>query len=299
MDNPQVIKKKDDLRWLGGFFDGEGYCSFSPGSPTIGLDNTIVDAIYKCVKIFSDYGVEAKINIRKKTPKTKKRWDLFINQADHAIRAAEVLLPYVFGKRKQLLLMLEYANHRKNAQDFHKRMRYLNQTNNILIKDDEILWKKLGFIYDKQHENINDQTQLVITDNFDDLHYLAGVIDAEGCINMHRRHGKCRERFTPQILINNTNKKIISKTVSAIQKMNIGCYVNFRVFQNRNRGRWDVISSGVKRVKTFSQKILEFTFIKKEQLKMINLYCEERLLSPKSLNSSGQNYKSAIEALRN
>ena len=295
------IQKEDKtlLKWLGGFFDGEGFCSFSQGSPSIGINNTNPLAISRCKSLFEKYNIYT--GIHERSPKSKKiRWDISINRADEAIKASEFLMPFVYGKRKQLELILEYSKTRKNAENFHRKMMYLNQTNNILIKDDNVLWKKLGFVLEKNHQNINDETSKIISLDFKDIHYLCGIIDGEGTIGINKRENKYRntDRYTPVISFVNTNKEIIEKCVSTIKNLNLPCHIQLRISDVRNRARWDIQVSGIMRVDSFCNEIKENILVKKQQVELLHIYCRERLKSKKSsINMIGESYKEAIQKL--
>ena len=302
MDNPQETKNQNE-KWLGGFFDAEGHCSFSQGSLSIGIVNTNPLAIAKCQSVFRGNGIEANVSERSKPSKSskKKRWDLFINKADEAIKAAAFLKKVVYGKTAQLDLILEYSNIRKNTEQFHKRMMYLNQTSNILVKDDAKLYEKLGFVPEKkEHENVNEETKRIhVYDNFCDIYYLVGIFDGEGTVSINKRENKYRntDRYTPIVSMVNTNKEIISRAYSTIKKSNVGCFVANREKTKRNRMRWDLLISGLKRVKAISEYISDKATIKRQQLEEVNAYCFERLKQPKGINDIGHVYKAAIEAL--
>jgi hypothetical protein len=56
------------------------------------------------------------------------------------------------------------------------------------------------------------------------IHYLAGIIDGEGCFNI----GKCRTSYIPRILVVNTNKKLIKWL-----KRNFGGDINYSTVKNK------------------------------------------------------------------
>lgn len=292
------------LKWLGGFFDGEGSCSFSQASPSIQIVNTNPKASMLCMSLLRNNGIEAKISERSQPSKSskKKRWDVYVHQADEAIKAANFLIPYVWGKRKQLELIIEYSKNRKNTYIYHKEMQFLNQTSNILVINDEILWQKIGYKMDqKKHENPNDQNvRIDLISDYNDMDYLAGLLDADGTVGMGQREnkGKYTDRFTPHMAVINTNKEIVNRAYSTIRNNEIGCFVSTRIPTTRNRIRWDLLVSGVKRVKRLAYFIKDRLQIKRQQAELLYLYCCEREKAPKSpVNDTGYQCKMAIEAL--
>jgi len=298
--NPTTI---DLLNWIGGFFDGEGSFSFSQGSPSVVLVNTDPQACFLVMNTMKTFGIDAKINERSKPGKSskKKRWDVFINQAEESFKFCELMKPYIRGKSKQLELIQEYQNIRKSAQEFHRKMQFLNQSNNILIIDKSKFLEKLGFdiqewkyeIYDTNNDKLN-QTDFSNTD------YIAGLFDAEGCVNINMRKNKsCNtDRFIPQIMFTNTNKVIIENFYSAMKNNQIGCHITSRIPTERNRIRWDLIVSGLSRTKKVCDLLVDKSRIKNKQIELMLAYLNERLLDPKSINTTGYNVKMAIQSSR-
>jgi hypothetical protein len=292
------------LHWIAGFFDGEGSFSFAAGSPSVSLVNTDPQACLLVINTMRSYGIEAKINERSKPSKSskKKRWDVFINQAEECIKFCKLMKPYIKGKTKQLDLILEYESIRKNTKQFHKRMMFLNQTNNILVLTKDKLIEKLGFVPPDEwvFEEYNGDNAKIGHSDFNNLYYLAGIIDAEGTININQRKNKHRntDRFTPSVGIVNTNKEICKLVLSTIKLNNIGCHVQTRVPTNRNRIRWDLCIGGVNRVFSFGNIMIDKVRVKHKQLELLLSYAGERTVSPKSVNLTGYVTKMAIQSLR-
>ena len=290
--------------WLAGFFDGEGSNSFSQMSPSVNIVNSDPKSIAYCLDIFRENGIEAKLTERAFPSKTKKRkrvrWDIFINQAEEAHKASELLVKYSQGKNKQMLLIQRYMKKRKNAKRFYKIMKFLNQTNNIIIYDKNILEEKIGMkINYNKIVTAEDKNNLIIkTNDFNEVEYLAGVFDAEGNVGINKRKNKHRnsERYTPILSIVNTNKKIVIAICSVLKNNNIGFHIQQR--QGRNRARWDISVSGIKRTLTLLNLIGNKLISKREQADILHSYVIERLKDPYCINDIGFAYKKAIESLR-
>ena len=290
--------------WLAGFFDGEGSCSFSQMSPSVNIVNSDPKPISFCLEVFKENGIEAKLSERafpSKTQKLKKvRWDIFINQAEEAFKASEFLYKYSQGKKEQMLLIHRYMKKRKNAKRFYKIMKFLNQTNNIIIYDKKVLEEKLKMkINDNKIVTAENKDNLLIkTTDFNEPEYLAGIFDAEGNIGINQRKNKHRnsDRYTPIISVVNTNKKIIIAICSVLRNNNIGFHVQQR--QGRNRSRWDISISGLKRCLVLLNLIGNKLISKRQQADILHRYVIERLRDPDCINSIGFAYKKAIESLR-
>jgi len=312
MDNPQETNGKNliienninDLKWLGGFFDGEGSLSFATGNPRLTIVNTNPVAISKCLIIFRKNNINAKVSERSKPSKSskKKRWDIYL-KTEETRQSIELLEDYIFGKKSQINLLKQYFENKIDKVDiYHQKMQYLNQTNNILIINDEMLKLKLGFDFEKTHLNHIDNNSKIYKTDFADLYYLAGVLDAEGTIHINQKENKHRpngetDRFTPTISLVNTNKEIITRCYSTLLNLGIGCHISTRDNLQRNRVRWDLLISGVKRCKDLSEYLKDKLVVKKQQNELLNLYCYHRLDNPKSINEIGYEYKMAIQKL--
>jgi len=309
MDNPQGTNNKNliiknninDLKWLGGFFDGKGSISFSSGCPRLTIVNTNPIAISKCRTIFVKNDIDAKISERSKPSKSskKKRWDIYC-KAEDTHKSILLLENYIYGKKKQVELIKDYFNNQnKNAEIYHQKMQYLNQTNNIIIIDDEILKLKLEFEFEKDYLNNENNNSRIEKNNFNDLYYLCGILDAEGTFQISQRsnHHCKTDRFTPTISLVNTNKEIITRCYSTLLNLGIGCHISTRDNMKRNRVRWDLLVSGVKRCNDLSNLLKDKLIVKRSQNELLNLYCYHRLDNPKSINEMGYEYKMAIQKL--
>lgn len=282
------FKQEQVLSWIGGFFDGEGSCSFSQGSPSIDLVNTNPEICYFIMNTFQKLGINAKISERSKPSKSskKKRWDIFIHQADECFKFCDLMKPYIKGKQSQINLIQEYKAIRKRTKEFHERMRFLNQTNGILILDPSKLQTNWSCeVYNKTNSTIEHV-------DFSDIYYAAGLFDAEGTLHINN------QGFVPQITCVNTNKIICSHYVSAMSQHGINCYIQTRIPTCRNRIRWDIMIYGIKRSFDFCELMLDKVYIKQEQMKILKLYLQECLQHPDSRKQNGYVAKMAIQSLR-
>jgi hypothetical protein len=146
---------------------------------------------------------------------------------------------------------------------------------------------------------MDDNNTKIDIDDFCDEYYFAGVFDAEGTVGINKRENKYvdTDRFTPFVSFVNTNKKILSCCCSTLKNKEIGFFIATRDKQKRNRVRWDVKTSGIKRVISLAEKIMDKTTVKTQQLNLIYSYCNARLKEPKSINDIGLSFKASIEAL--
>lgn len=299
-----------NLSWCGGFFDGEGSFSFCSKCPNISITNTNPLAVSVFFEMMKKNNINFKITERSKPSKSskKKRWDMYIMDKDNIVRFLSLMEDYIHGKKKQVFLMKNFYDessvrgNRKYAdivKDYHQVMKYYNQISNILIIDEDKLFEKLGFTLDFYHHEIYDETNDKIeVDSFSDLDYLAGIIDAEGTIYINKRNiKKSYDRYVPFISFVNTNKEIVKKCCSVFKNNDIGFHVQSRKPSKRNRIRWDVSVTGVKRVHKLSSLLKGKLIIKNRQNDLIHKYCSLRLDDLLSKNTFASSFKESIESL--
>jgi hypothetical protein len=296
------------LNWCAGFFDAKGSFSLSNGLVKIIIENTNPVAISYFYEVMEKNSIQFKISERSKPSKSskKKRWDMFILEDDkNILKFVNLMKNKILGKEKQLFLVEEFLFNLKNKQDFYeKMMKYLNQTCYMFINDDEKLWEKLGFVPDMiDHKKIDKDYHIVEINDFNNLDYLAGLLDADGIISMNTRYNKHskqidRDRYIPIISFTNTNKKIINNVCSTLKNNKIGYHVQFKIDEQRNRGKWNIQTSGIKRVLHLSNFLKNKLIIKKQQMDLINSYCKLKFEDVIGNNSSvGLSYKDAIDVL--
>lgn len=310
MDNPQVIKKtktidneaivtdQEKLKWLGGYFDALGSCLISHESCSVRLMNINPHAAFRIYSIFKNHGITSQIGKNIKSPKgKKKRWNLVI-EGEEAFSAAKLILDFCPGKNKQLLTLCQYPR-LTNKDYLSKMMSYLNKTNKQLIQSDKELWKDLGFEIKKMHQNVNEHNKKINLTNFDDWNYVAGLFDASAEIGLDRHEKKYRDTdyYNPYVKFGSVNKEIIESVFSTMKNDKIGCHINFSVPMTKNRGKWTITVSGVKRILSLSHYLSDKLAVRFKQFQLLYEYCLERDVAHKGVDITGQSCKEAIDAL--
>jgi len=307
MDNPQETEQLNNIKWLAGFFDAEGSVSFNY-KPNIDIVNTCARTIFHIKFIMDSIGVSIGINEREKPSKSskKKRWDIFLRHEKQITPFLIHVKKFVYGKQRQLDLIEEWYNGKNETIDYADKIKFLNQLNNIIVipgkkeKVKEKLKTDTLFKYN-DIQVLNEDDGLIITyNNFNDNYYAAGLIDGDGCFNLHFRNTKTNVRYTPQVMLINTNKEIIKRYNSFLKHNNIGYHVSFRTAgKTTNRRRWDIVVSGVRRCEKLCSLLMPALYTKKEQCNLLLQYCKFRLLNEKSRNNEiGLECKKALEGMR-
>jgi len=302
MDNPQETEKSN-IKWLAGFFDAEGSVSFNY-KPNIDIVNTCARTSFHVKSILSGIGIDSGIHKREKPSKSSKkpRWDIFLRHEHQVKPFLEYVGPYVYGKSKQLEIVKEWYSDKTNLSE---KIKFANQLSNIVVARPDKVKEKL------KTDNLNKYSDIILLDdndgiiniyfNFNCVEYIAGLIDGDGCFSLHFRSSKTSKngRYTPQLMLINTNKEIIKRYCSVLKNNGIGFHVNFRLAgTTTNRRRWDIVVSGVKRCEKACQLIEPYLETKKEQCQLLNQYCKHRLLNPKEENQIGFECKKALEGMR-
>ncbi|MFW6028830.1 MAG: LAGLIDADG family homing endonuclease [Halanaerobiales bacterium] len=301
------------LSWCGGFFDGEGYFSFSAKCPLIGINNTNPLVVSNFFEIMKNNDIDFKIIERNKVSKKakKKRWDMYIMNKNNIVRFCNIMKDYIHGKKNQLFLINNFYDeclkkkrtYCKIAEDYYGVMKFFNQTSNIIILDKNKLIEKIDDneidLQYVEYYDENEKNDFIKTNSFNDLDYLSGLLDAEGTIYINKRKVKNKryDRYVPFISIVNTNKKIIQNYCSVLKNNDIPFHVQSRINNKRNRIRWDVSVVGVKRVYNFSKLLSNKLIIKNRQNDLIHKYCSLRLKDMLSKNDIGKSFKESIEIL--
>ena len=302
MDNPQETKKSN-IEWLAGFFDAEGSVSFNY-KPNIDFVNTCPRTSFHIKDLLLKIGINAGIHKREKPSKSSKkpRWDIFLRHQHQIKPFLTYVSPFIYGKKKQLEIIGEWYQSKPSYTA--EKIRFANQISNIVIWKPEKIKEKLKTDTLEKYADIlllNDDDGFVrVIPDFSNISYIAGLIDGDGCFNLNSRHAPSGHRYTPQIMLINTNKEIIRRYCSVLKNSSIGYHISFRIAgKTTNRRRWDVLVSGVKRAKKLTDLILPYLETKKEQCLLLQQYCEHRLLSPKSNNNEiGFECKQALEGMR-
>lgn len=316
-------------KWLGGYFDVQGSCSFVKDSPSLIINNSNPKIAYICSSLFRKNNISSRITERSKPSKSskKKRWDILIDDPKEVVKAAKFLRNYAYGKREQLDLIIEYIGSQRSLKYFVNKMKYLNQTNHILVLDEEKLWEYLKFQSFEKPLTASDENSRIVKDDFCDLDYLAGVLDGAGIIEISQQQGKYlnSDKFEPRIKIVSKNKEVVTKCFSTIKSLT-GCLIKFSPQENsslennfsaqngkvkdfsgnpnrislqqKNYGKWELLVSGIMRVKELAEVMRDKLVLKKQQMELLYLYSWEKIRSKKNLvNDTGYSIKMALKNL--
>lgn len=303
MDNPQETEKSN-IQWLAGFFDAEGSVSFNY-KPNLDFVNTCPRTSFHIKDVLAKLDINAGIHYREKPSKSSKkpRWDIFLRHEYQVKSFLKYVMPFIYGKQKQLQLIEDwYAQKEEHIQE---KIKFANQINNIIISkpgkvrtllktDDLSKYPDIPVLSDEDGF-IREYPDFMMWP------YVAGLIDGDGCFNMHFRASKRSKfgRYAPQVMLINTNKEIIRRFCSTLKNSNIGFNVSFRTAgKTTNRRRWDIIISGIKRCEKICEKLYPHLETKKEQCNLLLQYCKHRLLTPKTINEIGFECKQALQGMR-
>lgn len=114
----------------------------------------------------------------------------------------------------------------------------------------------------------------------EDLAYLAGFIDADGCLSVYTKKHYKKIGFVPRVQITNTNEKGIYWIRDLLDKCNIPYYVYVRRHKNpKHSNTYDIMISGFKRCMKIVPKIIPYMHLKKDRASAMIKLCESRLKS--------------------
>ena len=158
MDKLETISRasSEELAWLGGFFDGEGWISIGrcsngyqrkDGSRSYlnyircAVCNTDAQCLEKFTTILTKMNVGFKVCIRKRSKKWRLCADVTIYCRKQVIKFIELVLPYLTNKRLIAIQALQYyelLQHEKHNYDFMyamiKQARLINEWRPELLK---------------------------------------------------------------------------------------------------------------------------------------------------------------------
>jgi hypothetical protein len=121
-DNKQGTPSQEELAWLAGFMDGEGYIGLNMWSrkrkfsmcPRVTITNTDKPTIEYIYDLMHRMGVGAYIYPRNRTnPKHATAWDIIITRFSVVPRLLIPILPYLKTKRKQAETILDFIIYRQ------------------------------------------------------------------------------------------------------------------------------------------------------------------------------------------
>lgn len=126
------------------------------------------------------------------------------------------------------------------------------------------------------------QKSFIPTDNQqerpEDLAYLAGFIDADGCLSVYTKKHYKKIGFVPRVQITNTNEYGVKWVCLLLDKCNIPYYIYTRKHKNPNHNdTYDIMISGFKRCLKIVPRILPYMHLKQDRAKAMIEFCESRL----------------------
>lgn len=111
-----------------------------------------------------------------------------------------------------------------------------------------------------------------------DLHWLAGIIEGEGCftLSVKNRYGKHNRAYFPMIQITNTNMGMIVKIKAILSEIGIAYYF-YAQLPKKGNPYFRVEIGGLKRVKRFLDLMIPCFRCRSEQAKTLLEYSNLRL----------------------
>ena len=115
--------------------------------------------------------------------------------------------------------------------------------------------------------------------------WLAGMIDADGCIGLHRQPYKGKVHYVPDLSISTSCSRTREVIISLLHELEIGCHVTAR--KARDHDNWSVVwvidVRGMKRVAKLARFIGDDLVTKKAELSEVVKFIELRQSQPKSV----------------
>lgn len=113
----------------------------------------------------------------------------------------------------------------------------------------------------------------------EDLAWLGGVIDGEGCIALNRRYRGKAVNYHPQIIISNTDPFMIDECARILQLLGVGHWVMWRKREGHANRRMmgHVAVSGYRRCQKALATLTSCTRGKRDQAQLLLEFIERRL----------------------
>lgn len=113
-----------------------------------------------------------------------------------------------------------------------------------------------------------------------DIGWLAGILDGEGCIELHKH----LNRLIPRVSIVNTDFAIVERYVNVLHSLNIGCHVEHTQSRKYNVNAQDrkmVVTSGFKRCRALIEFVEpHLTGSKRYRAMSVLSFIYSRLMKP-------------------
>lgn len=300
MDNPQETENLN-IRWLAGFFDAEGSIGFTD-KPIITIMNICPNTSFVIKDILIKMGIIPDSHIREEPSKSSKkiRWNIFLRY-DEQILPFLKIKSYIKGKRKQFELLEEW--YKCPSEEIQEKIFLANQINNQIICNPQNFLRKLKINSLEKYSDIqllNDEDKYITINNFNDLFYCAGLLDADGSFNLNFLSVKGKKKYTPQIILINKNKEIIKSYCSTLKNNQIGYHIAFYASETKNdKRKWKITISGYKRCDKLLKLIVSKIHTKREQANLLLQYCRYKLSNPSDVSDVvGFECKKALEGMK-
>jgi len=136
----------------------------------------------------------------------------------------------------------------------------------ISLEPSPLLMEKCGGL-DNQQERLTN-----------DLHWLAGIIEGEGCftLSVKNRYGKHNRAYFPMIQITNTNTDMIVKIKEILSEIRIAYYF-YAQLPKKGNPYFRVEIGGLKRVKRFLDLMIPCFRCRNKQARVLLEYSNLRL----------------------
>ena len=136
----------------------------------------------------------------------------------------------------------------------------------------------------KDNKMDNQQERLLF-----DIGYIIGMLDGEGSYQLGCKYVRSdRHYYSPKVSIFNNNPKIIQQVINALKYIGISYHVwSPQIKGKEKRIVYRIQIAGIRRVKKFTDLILEYPSGKKERAKLLNDFCNYRLSIPQKDLDSG------------
>lgn len=123
MDNPLAKTSDLEMGWLAGFFDGEGSFNihhqrkrrWEGWKPWFTVANTHAETVNKVIEIMDKLGLAYHVSWNQDKRKNRKPiWRVEVTGLLRMRRLLNLITPYLFTKKRQAELLLEFVNLRLN-----------------------------------------------------------------------------------------------------------------------------------------------------------------------------------------
>lgn len=150
---------------------------------------------------------------------------------------------------------------------------------NALVKSDQMLGTLLGpeVLIMQKSEGLGNQAGKIT-----DICWLAGIIDGDGCIGVHKQKSGKKTTYVPSFGLSTTCQKTYLFLDNLFNQLEIGHHWIYRTVQNKNwRDRWCLQVRGMKRVDKLLGMVYPYLVTKREEAELIKNFIQLRILRGK------------------